>query len=753
MKKIVSTFLLALIACLGVNVAAAQSVTTTFTVVNGPGYMMNMWNVTTGSQIEIYSNNPTEVTFNAGDKIFIGTVTNVDLYCLEVDGKTVPTSLCDVQSDFYNYYGYMLTPDCGYYPTAGGSVNIYQEAASTTECTLSFNFANPGTEGFISQMRVGYGAMMDAEEIAEVLARGSMSIAAGTNLEIYFNMADYNVNSATVNGTSLGLNNSTRTYNNGSVDTDLAFNFDVTQTGTNTVTFLAKGFQGIVVHDRNGVDIPLTGETTIAHLPRSMSEITVMAATGYEIAEDGVTVQYPDAVKAEVYNGADYFDVVDGMVVTVRLKDEEEENPGQVTYIFNCSADVLTFTGMPANPTVTYTDGRYTVTDIPETSLQASVKEQYQSTYVIASVTFGTQTLSSDGVRFNVPVTQINGNAEFTVNFKEDTTPRYVTIVPSTAAWLSRAYNDNVMMTSFPAQFDVTNGSTLTLEAANFKQINSILLDGVKMNVNLPASTVTVDLADAVDGSTLYIDITDIPGDYIYTFEGPEGLSIVYNGLEATYAQGLYTVSNVYQSTADWYSVQISVKSEYSNQVYLVNVSDGKNIWEPAGSSNIIYISGSQLPKTDAFFTVTTRGPKPSETTRTVYLTIDNPDVVAYGRYQGMSGYFGFDAQGVATLTISPSEYTIEIATTKAIVAIVTDVEDTFRMPDLPSTSFALDLTNALEGQTISLYTDDKNSGVEAIDADGIGAQEIYNLHGVRVAPERLVPGIYIVGGRKTVIR
>ena len=708
MKKLFTLFYLLIFGAIGI---ATHATTFTAELMTGDAWKANIY--VGNANYDFYDdNNPRTITTEADEEIFI-TTTDGTPYQVLVDGKTIPTDMWDY-SETYFIEGYTLAPGSEYFPEENGRIEIYINAPQSTDYEISFNFVVEGTENFVSDLMVDNLYYRDAD-FADAMSNG-LRLAEGTELGLTFNTLDYQVNFAKVNGNDVAT---TETYHV-TVTEDLKFDFDVTPVAGRSFTIVSSGWRNLTITDASQNTYNLTGETTVLNLANSVDRLRIAPVEGYEIPVGGVeattgsttTTTTNDDIIAYPSYFVISFDEADYTRATVLVKQTGSDN--SATYIFNCEADVMQFSGYPSNPTAIYiagtgsTSGYYRVTNIPATSLSAEVKEEFRADYVIENVSIIGETTpipSYNGYSFAVPMYQLSGDTEFTINFNHDAKPRFITVNVDNPSCVSRVYSENSgNITSFPAQYDLNTGLTLYIEAANECRINNIVINGNQYASIYPAETVEVDLTGIEEGSTLNISASARAADFTYTFIGDEGLSIAYHGVNAEFSDGIYTLSNIIDS--DSYPITIQVAQGYENAIVLLSVTDYDNTWEPAGASGVITIPGSQLPRKDTEFMIDTRATLPSETTRSIYLTIDDVNVVKFGMYQGMGGYFGFNDEGKATLTISPTDYTIQIDTSKAITAIESDVEDTFTIPELPSTSVILNLTNAVQGQTISLFTE-----------------------------------------------
>lgn len=764
MKKFISA-IFALFALVSLS-AAAQTVSFTAELMTGLGYQANIY---VGNDTYDFYTNPRDITVSASDDIFITHGYGVDsFYEVTVDGKTVPQSLWDLNST-YDATGFTLTPGSEYYPADGGRIEVYVDAPVTSEYAVKFNFTNAGTEGFVEYITIGYvNYFKDSDEYQQTLAGGLM-LAPGTRFAVRFDTADYSVASISLNGDNLGGAASLTEWSTESLDSDLTFSFDVDLKKGNTINYTVDGpFEGVVITDRNDSSntFSLNAASGSLELPASVSEIKITAADGYEIAENGISYTYPSGTTEETSQGS-FFEVVDGMDLSISIA--RAADPNQRVLTFYCEADVLYFEGIdadykPAKPTVQWTApaaegelGFYSVTNVPVTALSLYVNEADRAEYVLSHIVYEGQNLSTydNGVSVSVPVRQVSGNAEFTVVFKKEVKARNITIEVNNPTCISRIYNNNWTMSSgmFPCEYDLNNGLTLTVELRANCSLRSVTCNG--QSILTDGDVINLGGVDA--GDVVYIDAVTDTGDFTYTFIGEEGLVITYRGLAAPYDYPAYTVANVYASDLGNYPLYISVGDEYANRIVLRQVTDGTSVWEPVGASNQIIIPGSELPAADTRFVITVSTADPSETVRTVYLTVDNISAVMYSLYQGGSNeYFSFvptgeGNQGVATLTISPQQYTVQIVTSKSVKNITASAENTFVMPELPSTNVVLNLLNALEGETISLVTDDSD-GIADVTVAADGNAPVYNLQGIRVDGP-LSPGLYIVGGKKVFVR
>ena len=687
--------------------STGDNITFTAQLMTGAGYQAELY---VGNNSYDFYTNPQTIKANpTSDVIFITSGYGVDqLYQVTVGGTVIPASLWEGNETYGDREGFTIEPGSEYYPKNGDKIEIFVTEPASSTYNVSLQFTNDGTQGFLNQVTVGYTNLTMDEWIDGV------QLEKGQRFALTFNTSDYTVNSITLNGQDVTAD-FPEGYVNEGIESDLNFVFDVTMSGGNTITVNAENWEHLIVTNSDQEPVELTGATTTLTFPSTINFIRFAPAEGWEIPLGGITVQNgsPDQ---EPSTAGDNIFVVNGMTVNVTVN--QKADPSTRTFYFASSADVIEFTGTTASPgapgseevdlNVSYADGKYTVSNI-SAYLTLTVKEENRAEYIISKLISSQGALMSydKGVSVSFPTSRFTDGEEFTVMFENNDPPRIVSINVSNPSYIQRIYNDNVTITSFPYEYNLNDGLTLNIEAANNCQIDGITIADASVQGTFPATTFTLDLTDAEELDVIMINASVIPGDITYTFSGVEGLQITYNRIQASYENGIYTLDNILESQIGNYPVEISVASGYENKVTLVNATDGTNTWEPAGASGVIIIPASQLPKVDTNFTVTTRTPSASETTRTVYLTIDDPSVVSYGLYQGQSGYFGFGEDGSVALTIKPTEYVVQVVTTKPITSIETDVEGNVKLPTLPATDITLDLSNATEGQTISLFTED----------------------------------------------
>lgn len=683
----------------------AETVTFTAELMNGMGYQANIY---VGNAAYDFYDNPRSITVEAeNDEIFITSGYGVgQLYKVTVDGKDIPSDMW-LDSSTYNVEGFTIVPGSEYYPTDGGRIEIYVTAPTKTEYNVSFNFVNEGTEDFIRDLMVGNLYYRD-EEFANAIADG-LKLEAGTDISLTFNTQDYTVNTAKVNGNTIDTSEKYSV----ALSEDLSFEFDVTKTGGNVITVTSEGWQHILVTDPDRNSYTLTGVSTVLELSSTVERLFFNPASGWVIPEGGVEAIDANGTSTE-FNAGDGIFVTEYESVNITVI-QDGEGPTGLTFTFNCEADVIDFAGGTAgmgNPdrsevtvSATFANGVYTVTEVPA-YLTLSVKESARAEYVLENVVTPQGPLMSyDGVTAEFATSRFADGSEFTINFVNEVEPQLITINVDNPTCISRIYSENSgNITSFPAQYDLNNGLSLTIEAANNCQIDNITINGVQYQASYPAATLELNLTDVEEGAVVNISASSQAAEYTYTFKGSEGIKITYRAIDATYADGVYTLNNI--TSSNDYGITLQVAQGYENNVVLVSVSDGVTTWTPSGASGVINIPGAEMPKADTEFTLNTRVPAASETVRTVYLTIDDVSAVSRGLYLGNSGYFGFNADGSVALTIKPSEYEIRVVTTSSITAIETDVEGTFTLPTLPSTDITLNLLNAVEGQTINLFTE-----------------------------------------------
>lgn len=734
------------------------------------------------SAYDFFDSKTITIEFNpTQDYIFITTPYGEAPYQITVGGKIVPASMWDYDTTL-NVTGLKLNPGSEYYPANGSTIEIIMESPNIPFYDVTFTFVNEDTQSFIGDLEVGNAYLRD-QEFTDAIANG-LSLKQGTGLSMTFNTVDFNVNSITVNGANVSIG-AGASYEIASIQQNYSFVFDVTPIKPNTVHFEApQNFDGIQISDRDQLNFyTLAAAQSDIEIPRSVSEIKVTALDGFVIADNGVTVTLPNGT-SESYYGGSYFNVVDGMTVTVDVKSKAD--PQQSVYTFYSNADVLYFTAInlvegadgSSDYVATVLDtpwhapaeegdfGYYVVDEIPNTSLYMTVKDEYESEYKIDFIEINGQKQTFGGLTtLSIPLSQFTGVCDFYVYFVNEIPAVNITIDANNPSCISRIYNDFTRITTFPSEYDLNNGLQLVVEMRQDCVLNSVTCEGVNLISGYDAQgNAIVSLEGVEEGQTVYVDCSVKEGDFTYYFVGPENaLNITFNNIKAEFVDGMYIVSNVYESSMNNYHIEISVAPGYENKYILESVTDGteEHTWEVTGNTGVVNIPGSQLPREDTFFDVQTRVPSPSETFRTVYLYIDNVTVVNFAHYQGgTSAFFSFNPtgngqEGVAALDINPQQYEVNVSTKKSISKIETDVETfdglpTFEMPYLPSTSIVLDLMNAVDGQEIMLFT--SGSGISNVFGDENGNVEIFNLQGVRVNPENVTPGFYIVNGKKVIV-
>ena len=705
-----------------------EPLTFTAELKTGNWYEATMY-VGNGSGIE-FDVNPRTISTDNSQTIYIKTTSGNAPYRVTVDGTEIPTDLWDYNPVMYGDC-YTIEPGSEYYPQNNGKIEIFITEPVTNSHKVTFEFVNPDTDDFIEAFSInsGFGfnvrTLRGEDEYNDAMENG-LTLPAGQGLEIYFKSGDYAVNSATLNGSDIDVSDGKYTVE--SIDGDLKFKFDVSLTDSRKVNFNVTGeYNQLYVVDRNfagesNIDqyYTLSAAECVLELGQSVTEIKVIAKDGYEIPENGIS--YVTAGEEVVINAGEYFTVVDGMTVNVTVN--SKATPSERVFTVYSEADVLYFNYPDPNNDYAITQvtapwtapaqegekGHYTITNFTGESLYLNVKEDARNRYVLSYVEYveqnNYQIPSGNGVTVSLPVTQISGNASFNVVFAADIAPVNIQIDVNNPSCISRIYGGGVTMTAstvYPYTYDLNNGKSLTIELRDNCTLNGVTVEG---EGTVSYSGMVIDLSNVVEGDIVKIDVSANTGDYVYKFSGPEGLTVTFNTVAAEFVDGEYIVQNVYRATKNNYNVSISVANGYENKIKLVSVSErGEEKWTPSGTEGIIYIPGSELPEADAEFVINTTEPQASETTRTVYLTIDDRSVVRTTHYQGGSSEpLAFDEDGVVKLTITPSQKEVRIQTSKSIVFISTDKENTFVMPELPKTEIVLDLTNALDGQTINLY-------------------------------------------------
>lgn len=747
-----------------------QEISFTAELMNG-----NSWDATlyVGNQSYDFYDNPRTVRAGVNQTIQISA--NSKPYEVKVDGVVLGDDLWDYSFGDMGFF--TIEPGSDYYPQDNGRIEIYMVSPQAPKYNVSFSFANEGTSGFVQQIGIqnpGQGLIYYSagESVYDNAIANGLLLDEGSGLSLVYNTTDYTVNSVTVNGAEQAIGGEVLNYTNDNVDGNLQFAFDVDMVKGNTVTFsvTTSYYQQVYIIDRNYAGesdmdkwITLNAASTEMEFSPSTTELKITAMEGYEIpssdnGQAGIHLTYLDGTD-EYVNAGTYFEVVDGMGVEITVNKQLSANERVLK--FYSEADVLYFdypdpsngyalteVAAPWTAPTANAMGFYTLTNFTESSLYMNVNEDARDEYKIDYIEYVEQNnyriASSTGYSLSLPMTQITGNATFNVVFKQEVDPRIVTIEVSNPSCVSRIYNSNVTMTSFPYDYDLNDGATLTVALRDNCTLNSVTCNGRVINNGM-----TIDLSGVEEGDVVTVDVTPDKGDYAYTFNGAEGLKVVFNGIQAPFTDGQYIVSNVYAASKNSYNLSISVEPAFANKLCLVNVTDGDELtWTTTGASQEINIPGSQLPAKDATFVITTAVPDPSETTRVITLTIDDLSVVSDAYYNSAAGRFSFDADGKVSLTVTPTDFEVTVITTKAVNAITTDVEGTFTAPALPATQLILNLRNVVDGQTINLITDESGGVSDAL-IDENGPTVIYNLSGVRVKPENLTPGFYIVNGKK----
>lgn len=717
---------------------------------------------------DFFSGRTVEIEYDAQvDEIFITSQINAIPNKITIDDLDIPMSEWDYNSSKMSS-GILLTPGDRFYPPSGSRIAIYMEAPDRPSYNILFSFNDNAYENFISDLMVN-NTYLRNEDFEDAMTNG-LVVKEGSSINMVFNNSDYAVNSITLNGDVISTK-AIAEYSNYNITGDLAFGFNLTPLEGNVVYFNVPAlYEYAIVGTPDGVSYKLPSSNCSLELPRSVSRINVSASGEYVVQENGVFVSVPGEDDAQTYSGGTYFNVVSGMTVTVNITENTDNK--EITYLVYSPADVLEFTGVGADyepaspnakwnaPTVEGASGYYTLTNIPATSITVTVKEAYRDSYKIQSINYnGNKNPSYDnGVSASIPVYMISGNASFTVVFEnEDTSAKNITIEVNIPAAINRIYNANGdRLTSFPAVYDLNNGTELTIEVRNHYSIESVTCNGNDLITKSEGQDVIISLKNVEEGQIVSIVAKAEDGEYVYTFTGVEGLIIKYNGVEAEFVDGQYKVTNVYESTLGLTPLTVTVQDSYKNDIVLENVTYG-TVATWVASMGQVNIPGSELPHSNASFRVNTRTPDVSETTRTVYIYIDNIEAVQYGVLRGGSSDFfsfnetGYGKEAVATLTISPAQYEVQIVTSVNVTKIETSVENTVEIPSLPSMNIELDLSNVVADEEISLFT--ISSSISDVETDNSESGIFYNLQGVRVNRENLAPGLYLQDGKKVIIK
>lgn len=435
-------------------------------------------------------------------------------------------------------------------------------------------------------------------------------------------------------------------------------------------------------------------------------------------------------------------------------------------YTFACEEDVLAFySDLYGNNELeaTYEDGVYTLVNSDEAAMIMFRAESDEWRIGSVEALNGGTLLENAGMyAFYTTNGDFEGSCSFTV---ELTAVIAATVTVSDEAAVNYVnYNGRVSFEDSEATIDLSFNSDLEIVANPGYKVAAVTFNGEEIEgLELPASEATVPASafeGAESGAEIAIEFLALEP-IVYTFVGEEGLTITRNGVTATYEDGVYTLNIDF---TDWNRYDITVSSDpfvqFITGIYYGEASVGEE--NPRDGSYTIYVS--QLFEESMEFTVVTDenvhareiqiyASDPDQIGIAFFtnaplsnleFTAENPITVLISKYQYelyVSGLVGEDGSGVSGIfEFDGNEYT----------AVVKNPESTVQ-------SYIFDLTPLVTGDymdvdTIYILTDNF-SGVSSIFNDENGNVEIYNLQGVKVNPENVTPGFYIVNGKKVLVK
>lgn len=402
-----------------------------------------------------------------------------------------------------------------------------------------------------------------------------------------------------------------------------------------------------------------------------------------------------------------------------------------------------------------YADGAYTVTAKVNQQLVMAVKEDQP--YVFSTVEAVDSEFTFDHVagasQVLLSTEQFNVDTTFEVTLQE---VRTATVVLNDSEYFSRVnFNGTLVFTDNQATIDLLNAETTTLEvetAAGYALASIVVGNNVVFSTeedeDLTTTSYEVDLADVANGTIIRINAAPVRTSVEWTFLGVEGLVITHNNVEATYADGVYTLSNITAADLD-YKVNVAVAEEYAETLKITGITlNGEEVGteDPRTGSYDVYSENLSLENLE--FTVNTEEVAPA-TNRTISLQFNGTGFV--------DAFFVF----APSVKYTAAENSVEIPA-DAVAMLVVSTESGYKVAsyqigeneavDVPcgenQTQWTLDLNAVQDGETVIVNIDEV-SGIFSIFADEDGNIEIYNLNGVKVNDTNLAPGFYIVNGKK----
>lgn len=539
-----------------------------------------------------------------------------------------------------------------------------------------------------------------------------------------------------------------------------------------TVTFKVNdldALSAVTAYSTSYLDKFVDGELTIGY--KTTTSLTFTAKNGKSITEvtcDKGNVTVNPSLPAS-YTAIDFSALTEDAVINVTVEDTPP-----VYYNFVCDDELIFATSSsfasdkllsPVYDEATHT---YTINKNALTS-------QYDYVYFKTAENSGRNVVdatidgaSSSYVKGSAGVWYVNSyyfNSDITVNVTT-AAPRIATVKVVNSEYMDRVRFNGTALTFIndEANINLDFGTSLQIYALANHVVENVTYNGTTLLSNDYKPTYyisSVNIESVEENGVIIITFEPLVSEFAWTFVGsPEFtedcLTITYNDMEASYADGVYTVSNIDPGSMS--SVYISIKSGFGDKFELVKAYNEELGIDEIYSiySNRITLYSFELKAGDYEFTVVT---EPKAQPVTVSVIVDNPEnfgVVFFTH--DASNHLDFSNNKTATVTI-PAENTantmliVQAADNQKIYSVETSEKNHSYSDILPNESVNISFPQGLvDNQTISIFTSD-DAGVNDVLTDSDNNAPIYNLQGVRVDSEGLAPGMYIRNGNKFIVK
>ena len=371
--------------------------------------------------------------------------------------------------------------------------------------------------------------------------------------------------------------------------------------------------------------------------------------------------------------------------------------------------------------------------------------------------------LDSEMTSYTLAMSNIEAGSEiqFYLNAKQKT----VTIGFSQPSQVASVINPNASQNSIvwqtgdsaPFNYAIANGTSLTVRPLQGYLIQSVMSSGKNLADEDTTFPTSADVDFSIEGlaNGAMVLITTVPKpEMVFTFTTTpeveeEILNITCSGTKAEFENGIYTLTPTQNG-----KVEVAVASDYASQYQITDISAPGFSTGQRGTYEI-YASGFT---TSTEFTVTL---KDLTAGRTVSFIVNNESGMD-AQYGTVKAFFTSDyanpfltSWGMKEITVNDNNRMVVVQVGsnddnfKSVVTSVTGVS--VAEEQLNQDTITLDLTNSADQVMVNVST---LSGVNDIFRDENGNENvIYNLQGMRVNPDNVRSGLYIVNGRKILVK